>query len=115
MWLFTPTGFLSIVADYETPGHALVRARILGDLEEFCARTGAPAPTETPHRDYRYRTSIPFATLAADLAAQAQGIDYPNFKSEVAALQGSERAAAYGRVWSVMHELQERTARRRRR
>ncbi len=85
MWLFTPTGFLSIVADYDAPGHALVRARVLADLEAFCARTGAPAPTETPHRDYRFRTSVPLATLAAELAAQAAAIDYPSFKSEVAA------------------------------
>lgn len=49
--------------------HALVRARVRDDLEAFCARTDAPAPTETPQRDYRFRTSVPFAALAAELAA----------------------------------------------
>ncbi len=72
--------------------HALVRARVRDDLEAFGARTDAPAPTETPQRDYRFRTSVPFATLAAELAAQAAAIDYPNFKSEVAARQGHDRA-----------------------
>ena len=107
MWIFTASGFYSIVADQQTPGHALVRARVRADLEAFCARTGAPDPVETPDRDYRFRTSVPFATLAADLAAQAEAIDYPNFKNEVAARQGHDRARRYGRIWSVMHELQE--------
>lgn len=92
MWLFTPIGFLSIVADYDVPADALVRARVLEDLEEFCPRTSARAPAETPHRDYRYRTSVPFTVLAAELAAQAQQIDSPNFKSEVAERQGSPSA-----------------------
>jgi hypothetical protein len=85
MWLFTPSGFLSIVADRQCPGHALVRARVREDLEAFCARTHAPAPTETPQRDYRFRTSVPLATLAAELATRAAAIDSPSFKSEVAA------------------------------
>lgn len=107
MWLFTPTGFLSIVADQQRPGHALVRARVLEDLEAFCERTAAPAPLEMPERDYRFRTSVPFAVLAADLAQQAARIDYPNFKDEVAGRQGYDRARRYGHFWSVMHELQE--------
>jgi hypothetical protein len=109
MWLFTPSGFLSIVADQQHPGHALVRARVREDLEAFCERTGAPAPTETPERDYRFRTTVRFAVLAADLAQQAGTIDYPNFKAEVASRQGYDRARRYGRIWSVTHELQETT------
>jgi len=109
MWLFTPSGFFSIVTDQQRPGHALVRTRVREDLEAFCARTGAPPPLETPERDYRFRTSVPFPVLAAELARQAAAIDYPNFKDAVAARQGYERARRYGRVWSVMHELQETT------
>jgi hypothetical protein len=83
MWLSTPTGFLSIVADHHRPGHALVRARVREDLKSFRARTGGP-PRETPACDYRFRTSVPVAVPAADLAAQAAAI-YPNFKAAVAA------------------------------
>ena len=107
MWLFTTSGFLSIVADQQRPGCALVRARVREDLEAFCERTAAPTPLETPERDYRFRTSVPFAVLAADLAQQAARIDYPNFKDEVAGRQGYDRARRYGRIWSVMHELQQ--------
>ena len=91
MWLFTPSGFLSIAAA----------------LEAFCARTGAAAPLETPGRDYRFRTSVPFPLLAADLAAEAEAIDYPNFKDAVAARRGRDRAHRYARIWSVMHDLQQ--------
>lgn len=107
MWLFTPSGFLSIVADQQHPGaRARPRPRPRGPLGE---RTGAPAPTETPERDYRFRTRVRFAVLAADLAQQAGTIDYPNFKAEVASPQGYDRARRYGRIWSVTHELQETT------
>ncbi|MEY2534485.1 MAG: hypothetical protein QOF29_2395 [bacterium] len=112
MWLFTPSGFLSIVADRQRSGHALVRARVCGDLDAFCERTGAPAPRETPDRDYRFRTSVPFAVLAADLAAQAEAIDYPNFKAAVADRQGHDRAQRYGEIWAVMHDLQEDAVRK---
>jgi transposase len=111
MWIFTTSGFLSIVADERRPGHALVRAQAREDLDAFCARTGAPEPVETPERDYHYRTSVPFAVLAADLAFEAQAIDYPNFKAAVAERQGHDRARLYGRVWSVMRELRERAVR----
>jgi hypothetical protein len=34
-----------------------------------------------------------------------EGIEYPNFKDEVASRQGAARARVYGRVWSDLHEL----------
>ena len=108
MWIFTTAGFLSIVRDTGRPGHVLVRARVREDLDAFCAATSAPAPTETPERDYRFRTSAPVAVLRDYLADQAEAIDYPNFKSAVARRQGSERAHVYGDVWAVMASFQAR-------
>ena len=35
-----------------------------------------------------------------------QDLDYDNFKNEVVKKQGKHRAAAYGRVWDVLCELQ---------
>lgn len=106
MWIFTTSGFLSVVAHHDRPGDLLVRARMLGDLAAFCAATSAPAPVETPARDYRWRTTVPAATFATYLAGQAEDIDYGNFKNAVAERQGSDRAHRYGDVWDVMHELQ---------
>ena len=108
MWIFTTSGFLSIVRDTDHPGHALVRARIREDIDAFCAATGAPAPRETPDRDYRFRTSVPVDVLRDYLASQADAIDYPNFKAAVASRQGLERAHVYGEVWAVMASFQAR-------
>ncbi|UTI65197.1 hypothetical protein NBH00_03065 [Paraconexibacter antarcticus] len=107
MWLFTPTGFLSVVADREHPGNLLVRARARADIEAFVAVTAAPPPTERPDRDYRWRTSVPAAVVATYVAEQTAAIDYGNFKSAVAERQGRDRAHRYAEVWSVMHRLQE--------
>ena len=97
-----------IVRDTARPWHVLVRARVREDLDAFCAATGAPAPTETPERDYRFRTSTPVAVLRDYLAGQAEAVNYPNFKSAVAGRQGAERAHVYRDVWAVMASFQAR-------
>ena len=107
MWLFTPTGFLSVVADREHPGNLLVRARARADIDAFVVATDALAANERPDRDYRWRTSVPAATVATYVAQQAAAIDYGNFKNAVAERQGRDRAHRYAEVWSVMHRLQE--------
>jgi len=106
MWLFTTSGFLSVVAHHDRPGDVLVRARVRDDIQAFCVATGAPAPIKTPHRDYRWRTEVPADVFAAYLAAQARAIDYGNFKNAVAARQGGGRASRYHDVWQVMCDLQ---------
>lgn len=62
----------------------------------------------TPERDYRYRVLVRRGDWAGYVASAAGAIDYPNFKSEVARRQGSDRAHTFGDVWSVMYELQRR-------
>jgi hypothetical protein len=106
MWIFTTSGFLSIVAHHDDPAQRLVRARTREDLAAFCEATGAPAPTETPARDYRWRTVVPQEVLADHLAREATAIDYGNFKAAVGARQGHDRARRYHDVWDVMHDLQ---------
>jgi hypothetical protein len=109
MWLFTTNGFLSVVRDADDPDRLVVRGRVREDLEAFCEDTGAPAPVETPGRDYRWRTWVSPATFATHLADQAGRIDYPNFKDAVASRQGHERAHRYHDVWQVMYDLQRTT------
>jgi len=53
VWIFTTAGFLSVVTDGQRPGNLLVRARARKDIETFAAAAEAPAPLETPNRDYR--------------------------------------------------------------
>jgi hypothetical protein len=106
MWIFTTSGFLSVVQHHNRAGDLLVRARVRADLVAFCDATGAPAPTETPKRDYRWRTVVPATTFATYLADEAQAIDYGNFKNAVADRQGYARADRYYGVWDVMFEAQ---------
>jgi hypothetical protein len=48
----------------------------------------------------------PRVAWSSYVEAAAVGIDYPNFKSAIAARQGPERAHLYADVWTVMYELQ---------
>src|SRR4051812_36506166 len=102
MWLLTPRGFYSVVADREQPDWLLVRARARDDLESLAELVSGLAIEYTPERDYAWRTRMTrrnWEQLAALLGSE---IDYPNFKNAVAAAQGPERAAIYGRVWSTL-------------
>ncbi|MEF9997142.1 MAG: hypothetical protein RR101_06935 [Burkholderiaceae bacterium] len=41
------------------------------------------------------------------MAALVEGIDYSNFKNEVARRQGHGRARVYHQVWDALYPLQE--------
>lgn len=106
MWLFLPCGFFSVV---QRAGETdlQVRARVAEDLEalrQYCPQLG---PTiRTPQADYAYRALVSHEAWSMALAAIARTIHYPNFKNAVYQRQGARRAALYGRVWSILLELQ---------
>lgn len=110
MWLFSESGFVSIVQDRLHLGQLLVRARVRQDLEHFLVTVQESAGVqctvkETQDADYRYRASVEQSAVAKAVAKMVEDIDYPNFK---AAVHGDmKRDAAYLRVWSAMHDLQE--------
>ncbi|MEJ7786397.1 MAG: hypothetical protein WKF96_16460 [Solirubrobacteraceae bacterium] len=108
MWLFTTQGFFSAVQKRDEPGTLLVRSRVREDAERLVATVGNGTVIETPERDYRFRVELPAKAWAEYVAAAATDIDYPNFKSAVAAHQGPGRADAYGSVWAAMYALQQR-------
>jgi hypothetical protein len=107
MWIFTTLGFFSTVAHPEHADAVIVRARVRADIEALRAHVLPDLEiTETRHRDYRFRATVSRDEWAHAVEQLALEIDYPNFKVAVAARQGTDRAHAYGRVWSVMWELQ---------
>lgn len=113
MWLISKYGFASAVAHNEKPGCVLVRARDRGDLEELCgvARDSdvsgfsEEAIEENPNADYRYRMTAGNENWAELVKVLVEGIDYPNFKNEVAEVD-PERAAIYLEVWSKLRKIQ---------
>lgn len=92
MWIFTTTGFYSVVAHRQSAQCVLVRARERGDLERLLEEChAAPIPAilggagivEVPG-DYRFRVAVSRPAFAAWLAQQAMTIDYDNFKAAAA-------------------------------
>ena len=108
MWIFIPEGFYSIVTAEEF-GHPLqVRARSEADLDRlrstYFPKLGPNVAI--PGRDYPWRACTTPDDLAECLIAIAKQIDYSNFKNEVAARLGSERAHIYGKVWAASREIE---------
>lgn len=62
---------------------------------------------DSPSNDYRFRIIVPHAVFPTLLAWVAEDVTYHNFKSEVAANEGSsEYENVLHRVWSLMAEYQ---------
>ena len=110
MWLFSTSGFFSIVQKPEdvSTGMMTIRARVRSDLDtlrtDYLSELG---PTqESIDSDYRYRARAPKASVIAAMANITEDIDYSNFKNAVASRQGPIRAKLYGKVWDVLYGLQ---------
>jgi len=107
MWVFTTTGFVSAV--YKD-GALQVRARDRRSLNVLSKDTGASI-VATPLADYPYRIAITNEQFSKWLQAQVLGINYKNFKSEVADSRGYGFAKPLNQVWSVMHDVEDEKAR----
>lgn len=110
MWIITPLGFFSIVqkpAD-EAAGTLTVRARVRSDLEALQAAVlpGLGKITESKSADYRFRATALRPLVEAAMAKLTAQLDYSNFKSQVAKVQGAKRANLYHDVWDVLHRMQ---------
>lgn len=106
MWIATKYGFYSAVSK-GPKGSVCVRARVESDLENL--RQFLPAMGEiikNAGTDYPYRIYVNQSAWAEVMAEMATGIDYSNFKDEVAKTQGSARAHVYGDVWWNLQELE---------
>lgn len=104
MWIFTTSGFASVVQDADDDDTLIVRTRVASDLDELREIIDELSPTIcTPNRDYPYRATVRRLALALGLTRLAMHIDYKNFKAAVAARQGWEREALYAEVWQVLN------------
>lgn len=114
MWLFTTSGFFSIVnkTDKDNEQHPYqLRARSLDELKELVAKVPALAGKEIhsyDFADYAYRIFLNEAEAGLVGAFLVQSISYPNFKNE---FEGKPRFKGLkqilGQIWGLMYEYQE--------
>jgi hypothetical protein len=107
MWLFTTIGFFSVVQK-DGDQHLTIRARSAPDLDRLRDRF-MPRLSPTISKagtDYPFRATISRPDFAQGLAKIGEAIDYHNFKNEVAAKMGKQRAHTYSQVWSTLCEIE---------
>jgi hypothetical protein len=110
MWIFTETGFISIVRKPEHPGVLTVRARDRKSLELLAAKAGVEIK-RSPNGDYPYRVFVgdgPFLEWFLDRGGELQ---YDNFKNRVAKTRGYDFAHALSDVWVAMLQVEDEGSR----
>lgn len=112
MWIFTQTGFVSVVRNQSDNGLLHVRARDAESLKELAVLSGE-AVAKTPDGDYPYRIDVPEAVLVSWLTASVGAIDYStNFKGRVGRHRGWDFEESLHSVWDVMRSVEDGEARR---
>jgi hypothetical protein len=107
MWVFTNTGFVSVVS---AGTDLMVRSRDRESLEPL-SESAKTEIISTPSNDYPYRTIVSHEIFSQWVSHMATNISYTNFKSEVGATRGYEFAHPLMKVWSAMHEVEDQQAR----
>jgi hypothetical protein len=107
MWMFTQTGFFSVVQDRNDKSKLHIRARFREDLERLRAQyIPKLAIKHTPQADYAYRAEMSRRDYVLLASALAAAVDYPNFKDRVTDEQGHDRHMLYMDVWTTMLRAQ---------
>jgi predicted transposase YdaD len=100
MWLFTTSGFLSIVDKGGDGTTLLVRARRKGEIESIFPDA---VVVTSPRNDYLYRARIDREQVAQTMAEMIRNLGYQNFK---ATIQDTDFHDACMDVWEVMYRYQ---------
>ena len=109
MWIFTETGFVSVVTKDSHPNTFCVRARDRKSLDYFADK--GVAIMRSPEGDYPYRAFVSHEIMAPwflDMGALAT--NYSNFKSRVRKTHPEMEPLLHD-VWAVMLRLEDDTAR----
>ena len=122
MWVFTTSGFYSVVKKPGCTADELeVRGRCRKDLEVLKRRTGVKSKILTnAGTDYPFRLRINREIWAKFLAESAMEIDYPNFKDEVLSNKNDSlrtrkhRHDVYHEVWKALLSLSETSRKKKR-
>ncbi len=110
MWIFTTSGFVSVVREPYDHTEVVVRARDLKSLHwlEFVSDKKA---INTPSADYPYRIKVTNWELDRFLEIMQEDISYDNFKMAVGSNLGKTYDKALTKVWSATHDVEDENAR----
>ncbi len=108
MWLFTTSGFISIIE--KDANRLAVRARDSLSLSPL-AQSYDVEIRRTPAADYPYRVFITKDQFKNWLSNQPGQIQYKNFKSQVSVTRGKKFFDALLKVWSAMYLVEDKEAR----
>lgn len=102
MWLFTSTGFVSVVADKEEPVHGdlLVRSREKQHIESLFPDAEV---FSTQPSDYQWRAWVSRSEVACALVKQVENLSYTNFKNSIVHYEDDRYHEACMNVWGVMY------------
>ena len=106
MWIFTDTGFISIVRKPQRPDVLTIRARDRKSLEGLATKAAVDIK-RSPHGDYPYRVFVSDAHFTQWLLERSATIDYSNFKNQVTKTRGHGFVHALHDVWSAMLQVED--------
>ena len=105
MWVFSGSGFYSVVEHKKRRGYVLIRARVRNDLKrlrKYVNRSLKIQRDRTGTFDYPYRSELPKADFASAMYRMVADIDYTNFKDSLESRATDTRKFAYMRIWALM-------------
>jgi hypothetical protein len=108
IWIFSESGFVSVVRHRDHPHLLLVRSRDRDSLASLCRRVRLAESeiSELANADYRFRLVCSDAVLLRFLRFSVEELDYANFKDRVSTTRGAAWHDALMKVWAAMRSLQ---------
>jgi len=100
VWIYTVSGFYSIVEDRDDPDLLLVRARVKGDIQRLWPQAEVAF---TPDHDYAYRCLLPRRIVGHAVSEAIKKVGYHSYKD---AVRDKRRSIDYLKVWTAMVEMQ---------
>ena len=107
MWLFTTSGFLSIVQHKDLPGFFQVKSRSADPLEALWPDQEVEV---IDWADYRFRITARKEKVIPVITATLESLDYTSFKNECS--DDEEYHRALTRIWGTMFQFQDLLERR---
>lgn len=105
MWIFSETGFISVVEDKYKPSYLLVRARVQSDLEhlrKYGLKDILVFNNKAGNFDYQFRACVRKVDFARAMSKMVLDISYSNFKDRVLEASGEDRESVYLKIWFIL-------------